>query len=464
VKPPSIRWKLVVPTLSLAALTAVALVWLLHVRTQNQLVRGLERNLATKCEEVQTVLRTGSSIIDLGAFLDVETRYSSSPHEYFYEIRDGEGTRLLASSNLGEGSLGEHGAGVELATCPHPGGQPDRVRVRHERLPPEFELDGRRDLLLSVAVSLAPLEQAIRANLIENVLAACAGLGLLFGILWLVIGRTLQRVAVITARASQLTSTSLRQRLPLNGSGDELDELSSVLNRMLAGLERSLQQMEDFTSDAAHQLRTPLTRIRVELDLALANGRLEGEARERLEGMRAELERLVDTCARLLLLARLDRGALAEDLLADEIDLAVLAQELVEQVSPLASEKGVRVTLSAAGPARLRCCQALLAEALLNLLDNAIRCTPLDGRVDVSVRVEQGQVFVAVSDTGPGVPAGEQELVFRRFFRGAVGAKDAGTGLGLAIVRGIARAHGGEVVLCSRAGEGATFQVRLPAA
>ena len=460
----SIRWKLVFPTMGLATLTAAALVFLLHQRTKDQLLRGLERTLATKCEEVATVLTAGSSVIDLGTFFDVETHYNSSPHEYFYEIRDGAGERLLASTNLGDRRLPRRELSGELATLPHPGGGGDLVRVRRERMPVELELAGRRELELVVAVSLGPMGQSVRANLTESVLAAGAGLALLFAILWIVIGRTLQRVAAITSRAATLTSTRLRERLPLNGSGDELDELSGVLNQMLGGLELSLQQMEDFTSDAAHQLRTPLTRIRVELDLVLASARLEDEARERLEELRAELERLVDTCARLLLLARLDRGALEHELRSDEIDLAELAQDLVEQVSPLASEKDVRVALSAGGAARLRGCQALLAEALLNLLDNAIRCTPAGGRVDVRVRPEAGQVLVTVSDTGPGVPAGERELVFRRFFRGAGGNGSAGTGLGLAIVRGIARAHGGEVVLCPDAGRGATFQVRLPAA
>lgn len=226
------------------------------------------------------------------------------------------------------------------------------------------------------------------------------------------------------------------------------------------------QEVEDFTSDAAHQLRTPLARILGELGLVLANaGPLSGEVRARLESVRSEVEAHLQTCTRLLLLAQLDGGVLDREQRSDEVDLAAVMRELIELMTPLANEKAIRVHLLGLGArGRLvRCCKALLIEALFNLLDNAIRYTPGGGRVDVAVLTRERYVVVSVSDTGPGVPAQERRLIFRRFYRGTLGAGEAGTGLGLAIARAIARAHGGDVLLSSPTGRGATFEVRLPA-
>jgi signal transduction histidine kinase len=455
------------PVLVLAAFVAGALAVLAHLRTRAQLTRALETSLETKAEEVQSVLSAGPARVELASFLELETSYRSSPYEYFYELSGPAGEPLHSSDNLLEAGLAAHppaGAEVVLAAQSHPSVPGEQILVRSERMPSALDFAGVSGPVLRVGVCLAPYQAALGADLAHNLLAALLALTVLGTALWIVIGRSLRSVSLITQHAAAISCSNLRERLPENGSGDELDRLSAVLNELFAGLERSLQQMEAFTSDAAHQLRTPLTRIRGELDLALGNAReLDPETEERLERARGELERLVQTCARLLLLARLDREALVGELLTDKLDVTALAQELVEQVAPLARDEGVTVLMLPAAPAPLRGSRALLAEALLNLLDNAIRSTPVGGVVEVSVVAGQRELCVAVSDTGPGVPASERELVFRRFFRGTL-ARGSGTGLGLAIVRGIARAHGGEVQLGSGPGRGAIFEFRLPAA
>lgn len=461
------RWRVLTPTLALALAVAAALVVLLHVRSDSQRRRALENSLASKTEEVHSVLAAGAAL-DLASFLELETRYASSPYEYFFELLAGDGRLLVRSGNLPEGGLGppaEPGTEVRLERRSHPRHAGEEVLVRTQRLPAAVAHEGDQAPIVRVAACLEPLLAAGRAELRSNLLAGALSLAVLAAALWFVVGRSLGSVSEITRHAATISATSLRERLPRNGSGDELDRLSEVLNELFQGLERSLAQMEAFTSDAAHQLRTPLTRIRAELDLLLAGScGLAPEARASLERARDELERLVETCARLLLLARLDRGALARELCGERLDLADLAQELVEQVAPLAAEKDVCVVLTSAGRAALRGSRALLAEALLNLLDNAIRCTPRGGRVEVAVHVEGREVLASVCDSGPGLAPEERALVFRRFFRGRTGAAGAGTGLGLAIVRGIARAHGGEAELAPSSRPGAHFRLRLPAA
>ena len=313
-----------------------------------------------------------------------------------------------------------------------------------------------------VGVSLAPLEEAMAGDLQQSLIAAAAGVAGLSVALWVFVGRTLRRVAAISRRAATITSTNLHERLPVDGSGDELDRLSRVFNEMLSGLGRSLEQMESFTSDAAHQLRTPLTRVRGELDLVLRDGRgLPPDVRARLVETRLEVERLARTCSRLLLLASLDRGAMEEGLRADDVDLLVLLEDTVEQVGPLAAERGVEVRSTGREGMRVRCCRPLLLEALLNLFDNAMRASPAGTTIEVSLRRFGKDALVTISDQGPGIPEELREQVFRRFSR-SPRQREGGTGLGLSIVRGIARAHGGEVHIETAASGGAALVVALP--
>jgi len=350
---------------------------------------------------------------------------------------------------------------VPAATLAHPNKPSESVRVRYEAL--EGGVTGWEGPRLAVAVSLAPLESMLAEDVLQSLVNAAAGLAALFVALWVVVGRTLRRVAAITRRASTITSTNLRERLPTNGSGDELDELARVFNVMLEGLGRALEQMEAFTSDAAHQLRTPLTRVRGELDLVLRDGAdLPESVRDRLEETREEVERLARTCSRLLLLARLDRGALEESVLSEDVDLGRLIEDLVEQVNPLAGERGVDVRCVKNEDVHVRGSRSLLMEAMLNLLDNAMHATGPGTCIEVSLERREDEALVTIADQGPGIPEHLREQVFRRFFRrGRPG--DGGTGLGLAIVRGIARAHRGDVrIEASRLG-GAALVFVLPA-
>jgi len=464
VRKPSIRWALVLPPMALATLVAALLVVLQHWRERDQLMRQLERTLATKCEEVHSVLRSGATAEELAAFLEVETRYLNSPYEYFYEIADDDGAPLLASTNLhGRRLLPSATNDQGMALLAHPHREDESVRARRELL--DTAIPGWHAARMTVAVSLDPLEAAVRAGMVESLLVAVAGLAALLLTLWFVVGRTLRRVAAITRHAATITSSNLRERLPTDGRGDELDELTCVFNRMLADLGRAIAQMEAFTSDAAHQLRTPLTRARGALDLVLREREgLSASIRLRVEETREELERLGRTCSRLLLLARLDSGALEQGLLAEEVDLSALVHEVVEQFGPLAAERGVELTWSGCEPLPMRCSRPLLLEALLNLLDNALRVSARGQEIEVSLRSDADAAVVTIADQGPGIPEHAREQVFQRFFRLAPSAGDGGTGLGLAIVRGIARAHGGEVHIEASQWGGAAVRLSLPQA
>jgi len=469
----SLRWRLILLSGSLAFGTALVLITLLHLRAQRQLLQQLEKTLETKCDEVITVLKRADPYLTLEDFLVIETNYRFSPYTYFYEIRDAQGRLLVRSQNLGGVELpipeawqrGDFGSPIHFQTEPHPispGG--DRIRLRSERL--ELAMPGREPAtyVIQTAVALGPYESAVRRTLRDAVLVAAGSLAAVFVLLWFVTTRSLRPVSAMTRKASQITATNLRERLPRAGTADELDELARVLNDMLDRLGASMRQMEQFSSDAAHQLRTPLTRIRGELDLILRSD-LSDPPRSQLERIQEELERLSRVCGRLLLLARLDQQAGNASLFDERVDLEQVVCELIEQMAPLAQDRGVELRRGATSTVRVRGSRPLIVEALLNLLDNAIRATPVGGSVAVSLDANGDGVRLSVEDSGPGVPPEERQRIFQRFYRiprTSAGAADDGSGLGLAIVWGIAQAHGGHVELVEAPRGGSVFRVVLP--
>ncbi|MFN0244227.1 MAG: ATP-binding protein [Planctomycetota bacterium] len=468
-KAPSLRWRLSLTTTALATAIAALLAGVVHAHTRDHLTDELERSLEEKYDETVTLLtsRHGESGVD--TFLRAETSYRDSPYEYFFQILDGAGAPVARSQNLdGFGLqvlLPDDARAPRMDIVVHPRDATRRLLSRSERLPGPVQLRGHGDLVAQVAVTLEPLDESLWRNLVQLCGWTAAGVAFLFGALWFSVGSSLRRVSEISRRAATITDLSLRERLPVHTSGDELAELSAVLNTMLDGLERSWVQMESFTSDAAHQLRTPLTRMRGELDLLLQRGsRLSEQERTHLEGVRDEVQRLTRTCGRLLLLARLDQGALEQELLRDHVDVGQVASDLVEEIGPLAREKGVRIQCESTSASTIRCSQPLLTEALLNLLHNAVRFTPTGGCISVTIRDDTTHTAVVVSDTGPGIPDEMREAVFQRFFRLRSNSRsgDDGAGLGLAIVRGISRAHGGDVVVEANAPHGARLVLTLP--
>jgi two-component system OmpR family sensor kinase len=464
----SIRWRLILSTFAAVLGITGGLVVLFSVRTYQHLAGELEHHLVTRCDEVLTVLSHDPSPHTLETLFDIETSYRFSPYSYFYQVLDLNGRTVAKSANLRDATLplparppGEAGERVVIEDAAYPLAEApgERIRIRTEYSPAAGS-DGTH-LLVQVAVSLRPLETAVRNYLVYAIAFAAFGLGAVFFLLWFVTTRSLRPVVRMTKRASRISASRLDERLPLRHTGDELDQLAAVLNDMLERLQRSLQQMEQFTSDAAHQLRTPLTRMRGELDLIIREG-VPARLEERLEQVQDELGNLSRACGRLLLLARLDQEAQGDGPFSEQLDLREVVDELLEQMAPFANEKAVELARGSVSPVDVRGSRPLLVEALLNLLDNAIRFAGAGGRVEVSLVPNGGNATVAVQDSGPGVPPGEHERIFRRFYRVAPARDDDGMGLGLSIVRAIARAHGGTIEVVSAPSAGACFRLTLP--
>ncbi|HEX7937549.1 MAG TPA: ATP-binding protein, partial [Gemmatimonadaceae bacterium] len=233
---------------------------------------------------------------------------------------------------------------------------------------------------------------------------------------YLLARKSLSPVAAMTARAQQISASTLHDRLPVLNTGDELGHLASVFNELLARLDDAFEQQRQFIADASHELRTPVAIVRGEAELALArNARTPEELRSALRTIEEEMEGLQRIVEDLFLLARAHAG---ERLLQPaELYLGELASESVRAARSLAARKSITLTYEGSTDLPMRGDEALLKRVVLNLVDNAIKYTPEGGRVTVSARETDGNYVIDVRDTGPGIPAEARARVFERFYR-----------------------------------------------
>jgi len=262
-----------------------------------------------------------------------------------------------------------------------------------------------------------------------------------------------------TAGIERINASQLDARLPLRGTGDDVDRHSAAVNRVLERLEASFVRMGAFSADVAHELRTPVNRILNLAEVALMTGEEEKE-RDALASIRDaadEMSRLVEG---MLMLARGEQGLLSLSL--DRVPVGELVSDLGRLYAPACEERGIHLeTIATSGSVRAD--RTLLCRALSNLLDNAIRFTPRGGRVRVEAAPTADGISIGVCDSGRGIPASERELVFERFVRLDASRSGPGTGLGLPIARMIARVHRGDVVAGDSPLGGACLSLRLPA-
>ena len=317
-----------------------------------------------------------------------------------------------------------------------------------------------RPLTLGVSQSLAGRERTLGEA--RTALGIGAPLMLLAAVAggYALARRGLRPLTTMTRQAARIGAGTLHERLPVADPRDEVGRLAAVFNDLLGRLEAAFDQQRRFVADASHELRTPVAIIAGEAELALGrDGRDAGELRAALATVGQEAGRLQGIVADLFLLARADAGERPRAV--EELYLADLVGEVGQAVRTLAARKGIAVTERVDGDLPFRGDEALLRRLLLNLLDNAIKYTPVGGGVTVTAGRRGGEYVVEVADTGPGIPPEQQARVFERFYRG--GHDGGGAGLGLAIARWVAEAHGGAVALARSGPDGSAFAVTLPA-
>jgi len=274
--------------------------------------------------------------------------------------------------------------------------------------------------------------------------------------------RNLAPLGVMTRQARGIGGRNLEKRLEIGDAAEELAEMAASFNELLARLDQSFESMRRFVADASHELRTPISVIRGEADVALSHPRPVEEYRESLAVILDESRRLSRLVDDLLNLARADAGNVK--LQVQEFYLNDLLAECCRSVQALAAARSIRLECRTAGDVPFRGDEELLRRLIVNLLDNAIRYTPEQGSVTAALEASGHDLHIRVSDTGVGIAPEAAPHLFERFYRAdkARTREGGGFGLGLAIVKWIAESHKGAVDLTSQPGAGSTFTVTLP--
>jgi len=328
---------------------------------------------------------------------------------------------------------------VEFDYLRRVGNTPEKHRARGRI----FELKDGFQLLVARDVEERAKTQRLFSTTLPWTIVFILAVGLGGG--WLLSRNLLTRLESINRTSKEIMAGDLTQRLPLTRAGDEFDNLAENLNRMLERTERLMKGMRGVTDSIAHDLRTPLNRLRNRLEGALAKLRGEDATREEIEAAVGETDTLISTFNALLLIAEAEAGAVREAM--EPVDLPKVVDDISELYGPVAEEKGVSLEVAPSGMARIEGNRSLISQALANLLDNAIKYTPEGGKVRVAVEHTAQGVTLTVADNGPGIAASDRSRVLERFVRLETSRNSPGTGLGLSLVAAVARLHDAKLEL-----------------
>lgn len=327
--------------------------------------------------------------------------------------------------------------------------------VRYLAIPVTLETDPARGVIVAAYLGDAERAGANNAARLMLLVGSVTILGAAAAA-WLVAGRILRPLRDVAETTRTITDTDLSMRIPSRGDGDELDQLVSTVNGMLERVETGVAAQRRFIDDVGHELRTPITIVRGHLEVLDAGDPADVESTVAL--VDDELERMNRMVSDLLLLARAEQPAFLQPAL---VDIGALTEEAFEKLARLGDRN---FTLETSARVVAVVDAQRITQALVALADNACRYTKDGDWIGVGSQLSGGWLRFWVADSGPGVNEADRARIFERFARGsASGVRGDGAGLGLAIVRAIATGHGGEVLLDSVPGRGATFTVVIPA-
>jgi heavy metal sensor kinase len=288
------------------------------------------------------------------------------------------------------------------------------------------------------------------------------------GLLFLAIGvggfmarRALSGVASVTRTARQISEDDLDTRVPVRHRHDEIDQLAVTFNQMLDRIQQLVGGIRQMNDNIAHDLRSPITRIRGLAEVTLHNGAGMDDYAQMAASTIEECDRLLHMINTMLAISRTESGVDPKS--CQTVDMAALVHEACRLFQPLSEDKEIVLTCETEAQCPVRGNESLLQRMVANLIDNAIKYTPFQGEIRVRVVCANESVRTMVQDNGPGIAPMHQERVFSRFYRADQSRSPSGAGLGLTLARAIAQAHGGEITLDSRPGTGCTFEVSLPA-
>jgi two-component system OmpR family sensor kinase len=398
-----------------------------------------------------------------GVFLARSLRPLSELTRYA-ELWNDRGEAVVRSANLGTRDLPLPPEAMDAARAGLIGRAThawDGERIRTVVYPLRLVGAQHADHYLQVSAPVESVDSTVRRAVLLAALLGLAGAVAAFAGAWYFAGLATRPVAEIVAQAEAIEAGTLSARITAHADASEYRRLVVVLNAMLDRLDRAFRAQRRFVADASHELRSPLTVLKGDIDVALRRERSAEEYRRALESSREEVDRMAALAENLLTLARTDAGLPADQL--RPVDLGPVARRVVERARGAATEAGLELVLTSSS-AVTRGDAGLLERAVGNLVENAVKYAPRGARVDVRCGSADGLARVEVEDTGPGIAPEHVPYLFERFYRGdPARSRGSGAGLGLPIARAIVEAHGGRLKLV-RAAPGALFRVTLPAA
>ena len=277
---------------------------------------------------------------------------------------------------------------------------------------------------------------------------------------WFMARRALLGVEELTQTALAISNGALEKRAPMKARGEEIDTLATAFNNMLDRIHALVNGMREMTDNIAHDLKSPITRIRGVAEMTLTTGKSMDEYKTMAAETIEECDHLMDMINTMLDISEAETGT--GRLAIEKIDIAALVRDACELFEPIAEDKGVNIIQRLPASCYVYGDVQRLQRMVANLLDNALKYTPSEGTITVSVNGDNGRILISVNDTGIGISEHELPRIFDRFYRCDQSRSQAGIGLGLSLALAIARAHGGEITATSYPGKGSTFTAILP--
>ena len=451
----SLRFRLMVWNAFVVVIAGVVTLIGVRVGVRFTLVRELDSLLKEDMREIQLSLTEyrDHATTALREQLDRKSA-GHAQHQWFAHLYDAQGKLIYSSSNApSEEAFSSH----RLDHAPRTVGGWRIYSKRIENSP---------TATVCIGASLEMINRDIARLDRHMVIAICVILLVApMGGYWLA-GRATRPLADIINRIAKLRPSNLEERLPIRGTGDELDRLSITFNHLLDHIGVYLNERRDFLANAAHELRTPLAAIRSSVEVALAGDRTSAEYEELLNEIIEESASLELMVNQLLLIAETETERLK--IRKENVRLDDILEKAMDMFGGVAEFHNIRLLCPALPPIEVEGNRQHLRQVVYNLLDNALKFTPTGGQVRLLLSKEEsaGEARLQVQDTGVGIPAEDLPHIFNRFFRGRSmpgrGDRAQGAGLGLSICRAIVLAHEGSITVESTLGKGTTFVVRLP--
>jgi len=449
-------FKIVAVYLIIFALFAAGIIAYLARHTQQLVVSQITETVDAEMRSLQEEFTVGG----INRLVDVVETRAQQPGSNLYLVTTFAGAAIVGNVEVPNETLGRPGwSEISYRRAEDPDDRHvSRALVRVTVLPGGFRLLVGRDFEERDRLRQILAQPARWAVAFLVILGVGGGL--------FIARRVLKRIDAMTETSDRIMAGDLSGRLPVAGSGDEFDRLANSLNAMLERIEGLMTGVKQVSDNIAHDLKTPLTRLRNQAEEALRASKSEADYRAALEATIDESDALIRTFDALLMISRAEAGEVRTHMA--DFDAADVANSVGELYEPLAEEKGLKFVVETDPPLPCHGNRELIGQALANLVDNAIKhgepVTPgIEGEVRVNSRLQGGRILLTVADRGPGIPDGDRKRVLERFVRLETSRSRPGAGLGLSLAAAVAHLHGGDLLLeDNNPGLRATLAIPVP--